>query len=69
MKTYLNGLGHLIVTLAVLGMCTFLLYTNKLDQAVIAGILGSVISFWFLSGAKSQAQADNNSRPLTPVQP
>lgn len=60
MNTYSNGWGHLIVTLAVLLMCSFLLYTGKLDSAVVAGLLGSVISFWFLSGTRVQAQTDSN---------
>ena len=50
MGSYSNGWGHLIVTISVLGMSTFLIYTGKLDNAAVTGLLGSVISFWFMSG-------------------
>lgn len=65
MKTYLNGLGHIIITLAVLAMCTFLLYTDKLNATVVTGLLGTVIGFWFLSGVgtKAQVQAIKDASP------
>ena len=57
MGTYSNGWGHLIVTLAILAMSTFLLYVGKLDSSAIAGLLGSVVSFWFMSGSVNRFAA------------
>ena len=63
MTTYSNGWGHLIVTLAVLGMSTALLILRVVDTATIMGMVGTVVAFWFLSGS-SKFQA-----PLEPVAP
>ena len=57
MLNYSNGWGHLVVTVCVLAMCTFLLYFGKLDSSAIAGLLGSVISFWFMSGSVNRFAA------------
>jgi hypothetical protein len=57
MNNYSNGWGHLVVTLAVLAMSTFLIYTGKLDNAAVTGLLGAVISFWFMSGSVNRFSA------------
>ncbi len=51
MLTYSNGWGHFGITIAVIMMATFLIYTGKLDTSAATGLLGAVISFWFMSGS------------------
>ena len=66
MTTYSNGWGHLIVTLAVLGMSTALLILKVVDTATIMGMVGTVVAFWFLSGSsKFQQPIQAPQQPTT----
>lgn len=51
MSTYSNGWGHLIATVAICGMCAFLLFFGKIQTDLFAAIIGPVVTFWFMSGA------------------
>lgn len=51
MTSYSNGWGHLIATIAICGMCAFLLFFGKIQTDLFAAIIGPVVTFWFMSGA------------------
>jgi hypothetical protein len=69
MNTYSNGWGHLIVTLAVLVMCTTLLVLKVVAPDVVMGLLGTVVAFWFLSGSSKFQQPATPDTPTTPGPP
>jgi uncharacterized membrane protein YraQ (UPF0718 family) len=69
MNTYSNGWGHLIVTLAVLVMCTTLLVLKVVAADVVMGLVGTVVAFWFLSGSskfQQPATPDTTTPTTTP---
>lgn len=47
MNTEINGLGHLIVTLCLMGLLGFLLFFNKLDTATAMTALGFALGYWY----------------------
>ncbi len=67
MSKYSNGWGHLVISLAVIGMVTYLLATKSLDATACTTLLSIVITFWFASGMANRFNAPVQSS-LTPAE-
>ena len=70
MSSYSNGWGHLVATIAVMAMCTFLLFFGKMQTDLFAAIIGPVVTFWFMSGAVNRfnLQGGNGNVSSQPTQ-